>query len=79
MGKGIVWDGPVHTAIFQMDNQPGPTGEHRELCSLLCDSLDGRGVWRRMDTCMCVAELLCCSPNTITSLIVYTSKQNWRR
>ena len=23
MGKGIVWDGPVHTAIFKMDNQSG--------------------------------------------------------
>ena len=32
-----------------MDNQQGPTVEHRELCSVLCGSLDGRGVWGRMD------------------------------
>ena len=45
-----VWDGHVHTAIFKMDNQQGPTVQHRELCSVLCGSLDGRGVWGRMDT-----------------------------
>ena len=31
-------------AIFKMDNQQGPTVQHRELCSMLCDSLDERGV-----------------------------------
>ena len=25
-------------------------------------SLDGKGVWGRMDTCICVAESLNCSP-----------------
>ena len=25
----------VHTAIFKVDNQQGPTVEHRELCSVL--------------------------------------------
>ena len=34
----------VHTAIFKMENQQGPTVEHRELCSMLCGSQDGRGV-----------------------------------
>ena len=29
-----------------------------ELCSVLCGSLDGRGVWGRMVTCLCMAELL---------------------
>ena len=28
-----------------MDDEPGPTVEHMELCSMLYDSLDGRGVW----------------------------------
>ena len=27
-----VWDGHVHTAMFKMDNQQGPTEQHRELC-----------------------------------------------
>ena len=29
------------------------------------------GSWGRMDTCICVAELLCCPPETITWLIGY--------
>ena len=36
-------------------------------------SLDGRRVWGRMDTCICVAESLRCSPETTTTvLIIYT-------
>ena len=53
-----------------MDNQQGPTVEHMELCSTLCGSLDGSGVWRRMDTCVYVAESLHYSPKTITTLFV---------
>ena len=34
------------------ENQQGPTGYHRGLCSMLCGSLDGRGVWGRLDTHM---------------------------
>ena len=48
-----------------------------ELCSMLCDSLDGREVWGRMDTCICSAESLHCSPETITTLFSsYTPIQN---
>ena len=36
---------------------------------MLCGSLDGRGVWVRMDTSVCTAESLCCSPETITTLL----------
>ena len=32
-------------------------------------SLDDRGVWRRMDTCICMAEPLHCPPETITTLL----------
>ena len=53
-----------------MDNQQGPTVQHMELCSMLCGSLDGRGVWKRMDTCTCMAESLHCSPATITPLLI---------
>ena len=75
-----VWDGYVHTAIFKMEKQQGPAVKHRELYSVLCGSLDGRGVWGRMDTCVCVcmhtyihiyiAESLCCAPVTITALLI---------
>ena len=32
------------------DNQQGPTVQHMELCSMLYGSLDGKGIWGRMDT-----------------------------
>ena len=48
-----------------------------ELCSMLCGSLDGWGVWGRMDTHIRVAESLHCSPETITALLIsYTPIQN---
>ena len=49
-----VWDQHVHTALFKMDNQQKSTVWHLELCSVLCASLGGRGVWGKMDTCMCM-------------------------
>ena len=60
----------VHTAIFKMDNQQGLTVQRRELCSMLWGSLDGRGAWRRMVTCIYMAESLCCPPETITTLLI---------
>ena len=60
-----------------MDHQQGPTRQHRELYSVLCGSLKGKGVWGRKDTCICVAESLCCPPETITTLLIsYTPIQN---
>ena len=48
-----------------------------ELCLIPCGSLDGRGVWRSMDTCTCMAESLRYSPDTITTLLTgYTTIQN---
>ena len=50
-----VWDGHGHTAVFNKENQQGPAGQHRELCSILCNNLmvpggkdggrDSQGVW----------------------------------
>ena len=37
--------------------------------SLCLGSLAGRGVWGRVDTRVCLAESLCCSPETITTLL----------
>jgi len=42
-----------------MDNQQGPAAQHRELCSVSHGSLDG-GAWGRVDTCIWMAESLCC-------------------
>ena len=35
-----------------------------------CRSLDGRGVWGRMDTCIYLAEFLYCPQETITTLLI---------
>ena len=69
-GRQGVWDQCVHTAVFKKDNQQGPTVQHGELGSMLCDILDGREVWGRMDTCICMTEPLCCPPGTITTLLI---------
>ena len=62
-----VWDGHGHTAVFNMENQQGPAGQLRELCSVSCGSLAGRGVWGRRDTC---------PPGPISTLLIsYTSIQ----
>ena len=55
----------------------GPTEQHMELCLMLCDSLDKRGVRGRMRTCIYMAESLPCPPETITTLLIsYTPKLN---
>ena len=72
-----VWDGHGHIAMFKMDSREGPTMEHEETCSMLCGRLDGRRVWGRMDTCICTAEFLRCSPETVRTLLIdHTPKQN---
>ena len=50
-----------------------------ELCSKLCSSLDGMGVRGRMDTCICMAESLFCSPETIIILFISCSVQSLSR
>ena len=37
---------------------------------MLHSSLDGRGVWGRMDTSVCMTESLDCSLETITTLFI---------
>ena len=44
---------------------------------MLCGSLDGRGVWGKMDSGICIAESLHRSPETITIMLIgYTPIQN---
>ena len=50
--------------------QRGPTVLHVELWSLSRGSQDGVGVWGRMDTYLRMAELFCCPPETITTLLI---------
>ena len=44
---------------------------------MLCGSLDGKGVWGRMDIGIQMAESFHCSPEAITTLLIgYTIIQN---
>ena len=38
------WNGHIHTTICKIDNQQGPTVEHRELYSILCNGLYGKRI-----------------------------------
>ena len=48
-----------------------------ELCLMLCGNQEGKGVWGRVDTRMCMPESLHYSPETITILLIgYIPIQN---
>ena len=53
-----IWNWHVHTAIFKIDNQKGTMVQHREHCSILCNKLNGKKIWRRIETYACVTESL---------------------
>ena len=45
--------------------------------SMLCGILEGRGVWGRMGICKGMTESLCCSLQTVTTLLIgYIPIQN---
>ena len=78
-GKGIdrEFGTDMYTLLYLKQIPTRSSVEHRELCSVLRGSLDGRGVCGRMDTCVHKAEFLCCPPESITTLLTgYTPKQN---
>ena len=61
-----VWDRHVHTTVFKMDNQQGPTVQPMNsaqyyMAAWMGEELGGECVY-------IVAESLCCPPETITVL-----------
>ena len=58
----------AYTAAFDIDSQQGPTYSSGN-SALSYGRLDGRGAWERMDTCVSMAESLCRSPETVTTLL----------
>ena len=40
------------------------------LCSILRSNLNGKRIWRRIDTCGCVTESFCCTPEANTTLLI---------
>ena len=64
-----VWDGHVHTEIFKMVNKQRPIcTAHGTLPNVIWQP--GRK-WGLIEnaSCICMAESLCCSPETITMLL----------
>ena len=47
-----------------------PSIWHRELCSILWNSLNGKRIWKIIDTCICTTESLCYTPETNTTLLI---------
>ena len=59
----------VHTAVFKMDNQQGPTVRHRELCPVL--TWQPGWEWNlRENGYMYMYESLCCPPEAVTTLLI---------
>ena len=58
------------SSIFKIDNQQRPTVQHRELWSIFCNSVNGKRIWKRIDTCICITESLCWIPESNTTLLV---------
>ena len=42
---------------------------------MLCGGMDGTGIGGRMETCVCMAESLCCSLETTTTLLITCTKK----
>ena len=65
-----IWNNPIWKiarSVYQAQVFIKPNAG--ELCSMLYSSLHERGIWERMDICICMAESLCYSPETIIVLI----------
>ena len=62
--KSGAWNQQVETVIYKIDEQQGPTVQHRELYSVHYNNL-GKTV-KRIHTYTCVTESLCCTPETNT-------------
>ena len=60
----------VSTLLYLKWITKGTYCEAQGLCSVLCGSLDGREVWRRMDVSICMAKSLHSLPETMTTLLI---------
>ena len=58
------------SSIFKIDNQQRPTAQQRELSSVFCNNVNGKRIWKRIDTCICITESLCWIPESNTTLLV---------
>ena len=47
-----------HTTVYRMDNQQGPTVEHREVYSILCNDLHGKRILKKKKRIHIYVELI---------------------
>ena len=52
------WNHWYYNAIFKIDNQQAHSVWHRELCSIFCNNLNRKKIWKRIHTCICITESL---------------------
>ena len=57
-GQTGVWDWHVHSTTFKRDNQQEATVQHKELCSIFRNNLNGKRIWKRAETCIVVIVLV---------------------
>ena len=75
-----VWEWHMYTVVNEMTGQWGPDIQHRELCTIYCDNLYGKRIWKRIDLCICITEWLCCMAEIITTLYTnYTSIKHFQK
>ena len=53
-----------HSLIFKIEDL------HREFCSVFYSNLNGKRVLKGMDPRICIIELLCCTSETNTTLLI---------
>ena len=54
--------------MYKIDNQQEPTLQHIKLYSVLCGDLNSKETQKRGDICIHIAEALCCTVETNTTL-----------
>ena len=54
------WWATVH-GVAELDTTERASQRYRELYSVLCGDLDGKEIQKRGDTCIHIADLLCCT------------------
>ena len=64
----------IYITIHKIDNKQESTIEHRELYSIFYNNLWGKRLWKAtciylyLYMCVCITELLCCTPESNTAL-----------
>ena len=71
-GEGIVTEIVInmHTLLYLKYKPTRSYCVAQGMLLSVIGSLDRSRVWGRMDTCICMADSLCCPPETITTLLI---------